>query len=90
MAVGLQLALLLDAHEILLLGLDINNVSQPRFYEKHNQSLKSGLLKDYQHKILPFMMKMARVCRDRGILIYNCSSVSKLPYDIIPFYNINR
>ena len=90
MAVGLQLALQLDAHEILLLGLDINNVSQPRFYEKHNQSLKSGLLKDYQHKILPFMMKMARVCRDRGILIYNCSSVSKLPYDIIPFMDIRK
>lgn len=90
MAVGLQLALQFNAHEILLLGLDINNINQPRFYEKHNQSLKSGLLKDYQYKILPFMMKIASVCRARGIQIYNCSSVSKLPYDIIPFMDIRN
>ena len=90
MSVAIQLAAQLNAKKIFLLGLDISNSDQPRFYESNNTALKSGLLKDYEQKILPFMIKARDVCMQEKIAIYNCSPISKLPYEIIPFFDLNN
>lgn len=86
MATALQCAAALDlGSTVYLLGLDIGNARQPRFYEQSGKVLKSGLLADYETKICPFMQSAARYCTSKQINLYNCSPVSKLPYSIIPY-----
>jgi len=89
MAVGIQLSFQLHAKKIYLLGLDISNTHQPRFYEKNGATQKSGLAKDYESKILPFMKQISIRCKVENISIFNCSKTSRLPYDIIPFFDMN-
>ena len=87
MTIGIQLAYYLGVQQVFLLGLDIGNAEQPRFYEtKHNRQ-KCGLLKDYETKILPFMQLTRQVFEARGKEIYNCSPISKLPYEVIPYFH---
>lgn len=90
MAVGIQLALQLSARKIYLLGFDISNINQPRFYEDNGKIQKSGLEKDFENKILPFVKKIKWICTQRKISIFNCSSISKLPYEIIPFTDVMK
>ncbi len=85
MSIGIQLAYFCKADRTYLVGLDIGNANQPRFYETNKNKQKSGLLKDYQEKILPFMKEASLMFKDEGMRLYNCSPVSKLPYDIIPY-----
>ncbi len=85
MSLAIQLAAFLRITDIYLLGLDIGNAKQPRFYEKHQDQQKSGLLKDYESKILPFMQTAQQMIKSYGGSIYNCSPISKLPYAVIPF-----
>lgn len=56
MSIAIQLAYHIAPLYVYLLGLDISNSTEPRFYEIKEKSLKSGLLKDYDKKILPFMV----------------------------------
>lgn len=85
MSIAIQLSYYMGFKKTFLLGLDISNANQPRFYEKQGQQLKCGLLDDYENKILPFMTLTANIFNKTGRLIYNCSPVSKLPYSIIPY-----
>lgn len=85
MAVGMQLAHQIKVRNTYLIGLDINNFEMPRFYETEKNKLKCGLARDYQRSILPFMMAASGIFRQDSLSIYNCSPVSKLPYEIIPY-----
>lgn len=85
MSIGIQLAYFCKAETTYLVGLDISNANQPRFYETVKNKQKCGLLKDYQQKILPFMKQAALMFKEKGMALYNCSPISKLPYDIIPY-----
>lgn len=85
MSVAIQLAYQVKANNTYLVGLDISNFSSPRFYETERNKLKCGLANDYESSILPFM-NAASVLYDKSRKpIYNCSSVSKLPYEIFPY-----
>lgn len=90
MSVAIQLAFHFSPKAVYLLGLDINNSTEPRFYEAKNNKLKSGLLKDYEKKILPFMTLSKKCYKRKNISLFNCSPVSKLPYDIIAYSDIYK
>jgi len=88
MNLAIQTAAMKRIKNIYLAGLDIGNANEPRFYENKTDKMKSGLLKDYETKILPFMKLASKWTKDHGIKMFNCSPVSKLPYSIIPFSDI--
>ncbi|MBO5011940.1 MAG: hypothetical protein J6J74_06220 [Elusimicrobiaceae bacterium] len=85
LTIALQLAYFLQFKRVFLLGFDIGNAAEPRFYETKKNRVKCGLLKDYEQKILPFMKLAAEVYHAAGREIYNCSPVSKLPYEVVPY-----
>ncbi|MGN0024600.1 MAG: hypothetical protein ACI351_04125 [Candidatus Avelusimicrobium sp.] len=86
LTIAVQLAYFLQFKRVFLLGFDIGNAAEPRFYETKQNRLKCGLLEDYEREILPFMKLAAEVFRSAGREIYNCSPVTKLPYDVIPYF----
>ncbi len=87
MSNAIQIAFYLNFRKIFLLGLDIGNAAQPRFYENDKNKLKSGLLKDYETKILPFMKTTKTLAEMQNRKIYNCSPITKLPYEVIPYFD---
>lgn len=88
MSIPIQLCLKNAPKAVYLLGLDISNSKLPRFYEDVKNQQKSGLIKDYYKKILPFMTEASKRYKEKKLPIYNCSPVSQLPYDIIPHSDI--
>lgn len=87
LTLAVQLAYFLQFKRVFLLGFDIGNAAEPRFYETKQNRVKCGLLKDYEHKILPFMKLAAQVFHSSGREIYNCSPVTKLPYSVVPYFD---
>lgn len=85
MSVGIQMAFQLNAKDIFLFGFDIGNAHEPRFDENNKNKQKSGLLKDYELKIFPFMNKVKELAYQKNIKVNNCSKITKLPYDVIPY-----
>ncbi|CDT91086.1 hypothetical protein [Vibrio coralliirubri] len=85
MAVAIQSVLNANPSSAYLLGLDISNAHLPRFYEQEKHVQKSGLQKDFEDKILPFMTEAKKQYDAKEVGLYNCSPVSKLPFDIIPY-----
>ena len=85
MAVAIQSVFNANPSSTYLLGLDISNAHLPRFYEHEKHVQKSGLQKDFEDKILPFMVEAKKQYDTKEIGLYNCSPVSKLPFDIIPY-----
>ncbi|WP_117235664.1 hypothetical protein [Vibrio maerlii] len=85
MAIAIQIFSANLRHNMYLLGLDISNANEPRFYESQDRQEKSGLQKDYEDKILPFMTEASIQVKGN---IFNCSPVSKLPFTIIPYSDI--
>ena len=82
-----QLAIYMGARNINIFGFDIGNSNQPRFNESKNDSLKSGLLKDYNNFILPSMKLLSSICKKNKITLKNMSPISIIPEDIIKKYN---
>lgn len=88
MAVALQLCLQKSSQELFLFGFDIGGA---RFYHEGDNVLKSGLLRDYEQLILPFMKECSFVAAVNGMKIYNCSASSRLPYSVVNYsgkYNV--
>ena len=91
MSAAVQLAAFLNIHHVYLLGLDISNAEkEPRFYETQKDKVRTGLLRDYERQILPFMKLASVWYRNAGWTISNCSPVSKLPYSVIPYQDFNK
>lgn len=91
MSVAIQLAAFIRAKNVWLLGLDISNSkTEPRFYENKNNICRSSLLNDYDKKILPFMIVAKKWYMNNSFNLYNCSPISKVPTEIIPFRDINE
>lgn len=86
MSAAIQLAAFMKVKNVYLLGLDIgNSETSPRFYETQKNKIRTGLLRDYEGLILPFM-RLASIWYDRNKMkIFNCSPVTKLPYSVIPY-----
>ena len=88
MSAGIQLAAFMRVPNVYLLGLDIGNAeTEPRFYEKERDKIRTGLLRDYEDLILPFMKLAAAWYEQHEYRIFNCSPVTKLPYSVIPYHD---
>ena len=85
MTVGIQIAAFLGYEEVYLLGFDIGNSNQPRFYEKEGDQVRSGLLADYETGILPFMLLASAWFMKNNRKIFNCSPSTLLPYEVVPY-----
>lgn len=90
MSAAIQLAAFMKVPNVYLLGLDIGNAeTEPRFYENGKDKIRTGLLKDYDELILPFMKLAATWYNRYEYRIFNCSPVTKLPYSVIPYHNFD-
>lgn len=88
MSAGIQLAAFMKVPNVYLLGLDIGNAeTEPRFYETGQDKIRTGLLRDYDELILPFMKLAAAWYEQHEYRIFNCSPVTKLPYSVIPYHD---
>ncbi|AIT09027.1 hypothetical protein LO80_02905 [Candidatus Francisella endociliophora] len=87
MSYAIQYSYMLSTKNTYLLGLDISNSNEPRFYENNKNKLKSGLENCFDSRILPFMEISKKLFNEQGLSIYNCSKTTKLPYSIIPYSN---
>ena len=82
---AIQMAYYLHPAVTYICGLDLGNFQQPHFYESEKTKIVSkGLLSDYQD-IEDFMRLACAVFKEAGLAIYNCSAVTKLPYEIFPY-----
>ena len=86
MADAVRLAAFLRARRTYLLGFDIgNNMSSYRFYETKDKHLRHRADFQYDEKILPFMKTAKCFFQANNLEIYNCSPISKLPFEVIPY-----
>ncbi len=91
MSIAIQIAAFFKVKKTYLLGLDIgNSKTEPRFYETTKNVVRSGLLDDYKNTILPFMKLAAEWFHRNSCEIFNCSPVTKLPYSVIPYADIEK
>lgn len=91
MSVAIQIAAFIRAKNVFLLGLDIGNSNtEPRFYENKSNKCRSSLLTDYETKILPFMEVASKWFKINNLSLFNCSPITKLPYSVIPYFDINQ
>lgn len=74
---ALQFAMFCEPREIGLLGIDIINADQPRFYERAGQAAGSGIVRA-RNRIVAHFRLAKDLCARRGIPINNHSSVSAL------------
>lgn len=75
--VALQIIYSLDAKEIYLAGLDMNNFNQPRFYES-DQNKQPTMLDRYLTDLLPAFHTAAQFLKDDKIQVYNLSPNSAI------------
>lgn len=74
---ALQFAIFCEPREIGLLGIDIVNADQPRFYEQAGHVAGSGVVRA-KNRIVAHFRLAKDVCTPRGIAIRNHSAVSAL------------
>lgn len=74
---ALQLAIFCEPREIGLLGIDIANADQPRFYERAGHVAGSGIVRA-RNRIVAHFRLAKDICAQRGITIRNHSAVSAL------------
>ncbi|WP_428898267.1 hypothetical protein Dip518_000458 [Parelusimicrobium proximum] len=90
LTLGVQLCCFLGVQNTYIMGMDLSGGNTPHFNEKSKttyfpSTTRGGLIGDYEVQILPFMQLAAKVFKENGLNIYNCSPVSRLPFDIIPY-----
>lgn len=88
MYVAGQLMLFLNAKKITLVGFDLGNADKPRFYERQQNKVKSGLKKAINNRIIPSFELLSNLCKRQNIKLTNASHISSMPYDIIPYDNV--
>ncbi len=85
MYVAAQLMYYYQVAHMTLVGFDLGNADQPRFYETKANQDKSGLQKALYQRIIPAFSLLAEMCKQKNIDISNASHLSQMPYSIIPF-----
>ena len=81
-----QASLYCGAQEIAMVGFDLTNTQQPRFYERENQVAFSRIDRAY-HLIENHVSLFATACQARGVGLFNLSPNSRLPRSIVPYAN---
>ncbi|RZF50803.1 lipopolysaccharide biosynthesis protein [Acinetobacter halotolerans] len=75
--VALQVAYAIGFKEIYIAGLDMNNFSQPRFYE-NSENKQPTMLDQYLHLIFPAFDAAAQFFTEQNIQVYNLSPQSAI------------
>lgn len=79
---ALQILLFLGFERIYIIGLDMNNFDQPRFYETPSEKLPSMLSKKLDDIIIPSFRHASQVMKDRNVSVFNLSVSSAIEDDI--------
>jgi hypothetical protein len=88
--VALQLAYHLGFEEVLLVGVDLDQ-SVSRFYENgQGQCSPCGLDQHWDSRILPSLTLMAKEVVNEHFHVYNLSSISRIPAELIPRVNLRE
>lgn len=82
---ALQILRYIGFNKLFIVGMDLNyQEKMPRFYETRENMRPSRIEKYYKNYILPSFEIAKAVAREDDFQIYNISSNSKLPEDVIP------
>ena len=82
---GIQLAFHLRVQQLYLVGFDLTDFDQPRFYENQHNAAWTGLQNAYQERILPALKLAVDTAHEFNMSIENCSHTSIIPRELIPF-----
>ena len=82
---GIQLAFHLRVQQLYLVGFDLTDFDQPRFYENQHNAAWTGLQNAYQERILPALRLAVVTAQEFNMSIENCSHTSIIPRELIPF-----
>jgi len=82
---GIQLAFHLRVQQLYLVGFDLTDFDQPRFYENQHNAAWTGLQNAYQERILPALELAVDTSQEFNMSIENCSHTSIIPRKLIPF-----
>ncbi|XBS69932.1 sugar glycosyltransferase [Acerihabitans sp. KWT182] len=88
---ALQIVAFLGFQTVYIAGLDMNNFSQPRFYENEKNKLPCFLDEKYAYLIEPAFRHASIVLKQKGINVKNLSKHSALGNDIfekVDFYDV--
>jgi len=75
---ALQIAAYLGFNEMYIIGLDMNNFNQPRFYESENNKLPSFLAESLDELIVPAFTHASHVLKKKNIRVVNLSMKSAI------------
>lgn len=82
---ALQVAYYLGFRKLFVLGMDLNyRGDNPRFYETSDSMRPTKIDKDYDPYILPAFRVLSALCKKGELTVYNLSSASRLPKDVMP------
>ena len=84
MYAALQFGAYTQPASIYLLGFDIGNATEPRFYETASKTAPSRLLEDFESIIQPAFEYGRKCLAEKNIQVYNLSPISSLPESVIP------
>ncbi|MDR3432845.1 MAG: sugar glycosyltransferase [Rouxiella aceris] len=79
---ALQIAAYLGFSEMYIIGLDMNNFSQPRFYESENDKLPTYLAENLEDLIVPAFTHASQVLKKKQIRVVNLSMHSAISSQI--------
>ncbi|MEM6052790.1 sugar glycosyltransferase [Erwinia sp. P7711] len=79
---ALQMLLFLGFERIYIIGLDMNNFDQPRFYETSSEKLPSMLSQKLNDIIIPSFRHASQVMKNRNVNVFNLSMSSAIEDDI--------
>lgn len=79
---ALQIAAFMQSKTVVFAGLDMNNFSQPRFYETENDRLPSFLEEKFTDLILPAFFHASQCLARQNTRVYNLSLNSAIPANI--------
>ncbi|MFC3701976.1 hypothetical protein ACFOND_10020 [Reinekea marina] len=82
---GIQMAFHLRVKELYLVGFDLTNFDQPRFYETKDNAAWTGLQNAYEARILPALELTMQTAEEFNMQVYNCSHTSIIPRSLIPY-----
>lgn len=85
---GIQMAFHLRVKQLYLVGFDLTNFEQPRFYETKDDAAWTGLQNAYENRILPALELTMKTAEEFNMQVYNCSHTSIIPRSLIPFSDI--
>lgn len=85
---GIQFAFHLRVKELYLVGFDLTNFEQPRFYETQNNAAWTGLQNAYEARILPALELVMKTAQEFDMAVYNCSHTSIIPRELVPYSDV--